>query len=40
MNNRFDDELKNALRREAPSADFTDRLMARIAELPSAAKQY
>lgn len=34
MNNRFDDELKIALRREEPSADFTDRLMARIAELP------
>ncbi len=39
MNNRFDDELKNALRREAPSADFTDRLMARIAELPSPETQ-
>ena len=35
MNNRFDEELKLALRREEPSADFTDRLMARIAELPS-----
>jgi len=32
--NRFDDELKIALRREEPSADFTDRLMARIGELP------
>ena len=30
--NRFDDELKNALRREEPSADFTARLMVRIAE--------
>lgn len=30
--NRFDDELKIALRREAPSPDFTDRVMARIAE--------
>jgi hypothetical protein len=31
--NRFDDELKNALRREEPSPDFTDRVMARVAEL-------
>lgn len=29
---RLDDELKIALRREQPSADFTDRLMARIAQ--------
>lgn len=29
--NRFEDELKVALRREEPSPDFTDRLMARIA---------
>lgn len=32
--NRFDDQLKNALRREEPSADFTDRLMSRVARLP------
>ena len=31
--NRFDEELKLALRREDPSPDFTDRVMARIAEL-------
>jgi len=31
--NRFDEELKLALRREEPSPDFTDRVMARIAEL-------
>ncbi len=30
--NRFDDELKLALRREEPSPDFTDRVMARVAE--------
>lgn len=30
--NRFDDELKHALRREEPSADFTDRLLARVAQ--------
>lgn len=30
--NRFDDELKNALRRQEPSADFTDRLMALVAQ--------
>ncbi|MFN0110110.1 MAG: hypothetical protein ACKVZH_14740 [Blastocatellia bacterium] len=29
--NRFEDELKQSLRREEPSSDFTDRLMARIA---------
>jgi hypothetical protein len=29
---RLDEELRNALRREEPSADFTDRLMARIAQ--------
>ncbi len=33
--NRFDDELKIALRREQPSPDFTNRVMARIAESPS-----
>lgn len=37
--NRFEDELKNALRREAPSTDFTDRLMARIAAEPEAERQ-
>ena len=31
---KFDDELKLALRREEPSPDFTNRLMARIAQLP------
>ena len=31
--NRFEDELKHALRREEPSPDFTDRVMARITEL-------
>jgi len=31
--NRFEDELKLALRREEPSPDFTDRVMARIADL-------
>lgn len=30
--NRFDDELKIALRREEPSPDFTSRVMARIAQ--------
>jgi hypothetical protein len=30
--NRFDDELKHALRREEPSADFTNRLLARVAQ--------
>jgi hypothetical protein len=37
--NRFDDELKNALRREEPSPDFTDRVMARVAELKKREKQ-
>lgn len=32
---RLDDELRNALRREDPSPDFTDRVMARIASLPA-----
>jgi len=36
--NRFDDKLKLALRREEPSSDFTDRLMARIAELQKQEK--
>jgi hypothetical protein len=31
--NRFDDELRLALRREEPSPDFTNRVMARVAEL-------
>jgi hypothetical protein len=31
--NRFDEELKQALRREEPSPDFTDRVMERVAEL-------
>jgi hypothetical protein len=35
---RFDDELRLALRREEPSPDFTDRLMARIAELEKQEK--
>jgi hypothetical protein len=35
---RFDDELKLALRREEPSPDFTDRVMARIAELQKQEK--
>ncbi|MGE0131394.1 MAG: anti-sigma factor [Blastocatellales bacterium] len=33
--NRFDDELRLALRREHPSPDFADRVMARIAQLPA-----
>ena len=37
--NRLEDELRLALRREEPSADFTDRVMARIAQLPVATKQ-
>jgi hypothetical protein len=37
--NRFDDELKLALRRQEPSADFADRVMARIAELSIESKQ-
>ena len=36
---RFDDELKLALQREQPSPDFTDRVMARIAELPAPQPQ-
>jgi hypothetical protein len=31
---RLEDELKWALRREQPTADFADRVMARIADLP------
>jgi len=30
--NRFDEEMRKALRREEPSPDFTDRVMARVAE--------
>lgn len=33
--NRLEDELRSALRREQPPADFTDRVMARIAQLPA-----
>jgi len=33
--NRLEDELRSALGREQPSADFTDRVMARIAQLPA-----
>jgi len=36
--NRFDEELKLALRREEPAPDFTDRLMARVAELQKREK--
>jgi Predicted integral membrane protein (DUF2275) len=31
---RIEDELRSALRRHEPSPDFSDRVMARIAELP------
>ena len=34
----FDEELKLAFRREEPSPDFTDQVMARIAELQSQEK--
>jgi hypothetical protein len=37
--NRFDEELKLALRREEPSPDFTDRVMARVAELQKREKR-
>ena len=33
--NSFDHELKNALRREEPSADFAARVMARIQTVPA-----
>lgn len=36
--NHFDEELRRALRREEPSPDFTDRVMARIAELQKREK--
>lgn len=37
--NRFDDELRLAFRRQDPSPDFTDRVMARIAQSPFEQKQ-
>lgn len=36
--NRFDDELKIALRRQEPSPDFTARVMARIAQEKEGAR--
>jgi hypothetical protein len=36
--NHFDDELRLALRREEPSPDFTNRVMARVAKLPKQEK--
>src|SRR5262245_42188186 len=36
--NRFEEELKLALRREEPPPGFTDRVMARIAELQGQEK--
>lgn len=36
--NKFDDELRMALRRQEPSPDFTTRVMARIAQLPADEK--
>jgi hypothetical protein len=36
--NRFDDELRRAFKREEPSRDFTDRVMARVAELQKREK--
>jgi hypothetical protein len=36
--NSFDDELKRALRRKEPAPDFTDRVMARVAELQKQEK--
>lgn len=32
---RLDDELRNAFRRESPPADFTERLLARVAQQPA-----
>jgi hypothetical protein len=32
---RLDDELKNAFRRESPPVDFTERLLARVAQQPA-----
>jgi hypothetical protein len=32
---RLDDELRNAFRRESPPADFTERLLARVAKQPA-----
>ena len=31
---RLDDELRNAFKRESPPADFTERLLARVAQQP------
>ncbi|MFN0085642.1 MAG: DUF2275 domain-containing protein [Blastocatellia bacterium] len=39
MNWDLDKELKQALRREEPSADFTDRVMARIGDRPANNRQ-
>ncbi len=36
---RIEEELRMALRREEPSTDFTDRVMARIAASPVETKQ-
>jgi hypothetical protein len=36
---RFEDDLKAALRPEEPSADFTERVMARIAAAPAQTRQ-
>lgn len=36
--NRFDDEMRLAFRREEPSPDFTDRVMARVGELQKLEK--
>src|SRR4030095_10197499 len=36
--NRLEDGVRLALRREEPSADFTDRIMARIAHVPIAPR--
>jgi hypothetical protein len=36
--NRFDDELRRVFSREEPSPDFTDRVMARVAELKKREK--
>jgi len=32
---RLDDELRNAFKRESPPADFTERLLARVAQQPA-----
>ncbi len=36
---RIEDELRSALRRYEPSPDFSDRVMARIAELPGESRR-